>query len=118
MAECDGGGEEGGDAADDGDDVESGVVGGVHEEEGHGSGDEVDSGGDHGGGVDERGDGRGACHGVGEPDVEGGLGGFGEGAEHAAEGYVFEHGGWWRGMGAVELGEDARSIRRVPKRCR
>ena len=39
-------------------------------EEKMGAGDHVDAGGDHGGGVDERGDGRGALHGVGQPDVE------------------------------------------------
>ncbi len=40
------------------------------------AGDEEDSGGDHRGGVDEGGDGGGAFHGVGQPDVEGELAGF------------------------------------------
>ncbi len=38
--------------------------------------DEEDAGGDHGGGVDERADGGGAFHGVGQPDVERDLSGF------------------------------------------
>ena len=38
-----------------------------------GAGDHVDAGGDHGGGVDESGDGGGAFHCVGQPDVEGKL---------------------------------------------
>ena len=32
--------------------------------------DEIDAGGDHGGRVNERGDGRGAFHGVGQPNVQ------------------------------------------------
>ncbi len=92
LAEGDGGGEEGGEAADAGDDVEGEVVIRVHEEEGHGAGDEVNARGDHGCGVDEGGDGGGAFHGVRQPDMEGELGGFAEGAEHQAEGDVSEDG--------------------------
>ena len=43
--------------------------------------DHVDAGGDHGGGVDERGDRRGAFHGVGQPDVERDLRGLAGGAD-------------------------------------
>ena len=50
-----------------------------------GAGDHVDAGGDHGGGVDERGDGRGAFHGVGQPDVERKLRALAGGAEEQAE---------------------------------
>ncbi len=45
------------------------------------AGDHVDAGGDHGGGVDERGDRRGAFHGVGEPDVERDLRGLAGGSD-------------------------------------
>ena len=48
--------------------------------------DHVDAGGDHGGGVDERGDGRGAFHRVGQPDVEGDLRGLAGGAEDEQQG--------------------------------
>ncbi|BCW92752.1 MAG: hypothetical protein KatS3mg007_0646 [Thermoanaerobaculum sp.] len=41
-----------------------------------GAGHHVHPGGDHGGGVDEGGDRRGAGHGIGKPHVEGKLGGF------------------------------------------
>ena len=67
LDEADGGGEEGGGRADDGDHAER--EGRVVKEDVV-AGDHVDAGGDHGGGVDERGDGRGAFHGVGQPDVE------------------------------------------------
>ena len=50
------------------------------------AGDHVDAGGDHGGGVDERGDGRGAFHGVGQPDVERKLRAFAGGADQAGRG--------------------------------
>ena len=102
MAQGDGGGEEGGETADAGDDVEGVVVGidDVVGEEGHGAGDEVDAGGDHGGGVDECGDGGGAFHGVGEPYVEGELGRFAKSAKHEAEGDPVEDGG----VGGHELG--------------
>ena len=72
------GGEEGGGGADDGDDAERE---GAAVEEGVAARDHVDAGGDHGGGVDERGDRGGAFHGVGEPDVERDLRGLAGGAE-------------------------------------
>ena len=46
------------------------------------AGDQVDAGGDHGGGVDQGADRGGAFHGVGQPDVQRELGGF---ADRAAE---------------------------------
>ena len=49
------------------------------------AGDHVDAGGDHGGGVDERGDRRGAFHGVGQPDVERKLRAFAGSADQQAE---------------------------------
>ncbi len=61
------GGEEGGDAADPGDDIERG--GGELENE-EDAREHVDARRDHGGGVDEGGDGGGALHGVRQPDVE------------------------------------------------
>ena len=70
-------------SADDGDDAEG--EGGAIEED-VGAGDHVDAGGDHGGGVDEGGDGGGAFHGVGEPDVEGDLGGLAGSAEDQEKG--------------------------------
>ena len=48
--------------------------------------DHVDAGGDHGGGVDEGGDRRGAFHRVGQPDVERDLRGFAGGAEDQEQG--------------------------------
>ena len=45
----------------------------------------VDAGSDHGGGVDERGDGRGAFHGVGQPDVERELRALAGSADQQAE---------------------------------
>jgi len=50
------------------------------------AGDHVEPGGDHGGGVDERGDGRGAGHGVGQPDVERDLGALARGAQEEQQG--------------------------------
>ena len=47
---------------------------GARRKRGHAAGDHVDAGGDHGGGVDQGADRRGAFHGVGQPDVEGNLG--------------------------------------------
>ena len=44
--------------------------------------DHVDARRDHGGGVNERGDGRGAFHRVGEPDVERNLRGLAGGSEN------------------------------------
>src|ERR1700678_3721196 len=45
----------------------------------------VDAGGDHGGGMNERGDGRGALHSVGQPDIEGQLRAFSGCADEKAE---------------------------------
>src|SRR5687768_18519058 len=73
LDEGDGGGEDGGNGADGGYDGEgrrSELVEAV------GAGDHVDAGGDHGGGVDEGGYGGGAFHRVGQPDVQGHLGGL------------------------------------------
>ena len=50
-----------------------------------GAGDHVHAGGDHGGGVDQGGDGRGTFHGVGQPDVERQLSRFSGCAEEQAE---------------------------------
>ena len=88
LDEGDGGGEEGCGRADDGDDRERE---GRAVEDAVGPGDHVDAGGDHGGGVDERGDRRGAFHGVGEPDVERNLRGFAAGADEQAESDGGEH---------------------------
>ena len=82
LDKADGGGKEGRGRADDGDDGER--EGRAVEEE-MSAGDHVDAGGDHGGGVDERGDGRGAFHGVGQPDVERKLRALAGGAEQQAE---------------------------------
>src|SRR5687767_9666333 len=73
LDEGDGGGENGGDGADGGDDGE-GCGGELVEAVG--AGDHVHAGGDHGGGVDEGGYRGGALHGVGQPHVEGDLGGL------------------------------------------
>jgi hypothetical protein len=76
----DGGTEEGGNCADPGDDLQGhgggergGWVGGHQRINAR---DEEDTGGDHGGGVDERADGGGAFHRVGQPDVQWDLAGF------------------------------------------
>ncbi len=67
--------------------------------------DHVDARRDHGGGVDERGDRRGAFHRVGQPDVERDLRGLAGGAEDEQEGDGGEPAGavplrvlrrWWR----------------------
>ena len=67
LREADGGGEERGGEADDRDDIqrERRVQINLRAARDH-----VDAGGDHGGGVDQRGDRRGAGHRVGQPDVE------------------------------------------------
>ena len=70
------------DATDPGDDG-SGGDGGRNEK-----GDlhhKINPGGDHGGGVDQGGDGRRAFHGVRQPDVEGELGALADGAAEDAE---------------------------------
>jgi len=90
LGHGDGGGEQRGDGADPGDDGEGELAG---EEEGVGSGDEVDACGDHGGGVDEGRDWGGAFHGVGEPDIEGELCGFTKGADHEEDGNPLGDGG-------------------------
>ena len=81
LHDADGGGEERGGRADDGDDAERE---GRAVEEDVAARDHVDAGGDHGGRVDERGDRRRAFHRVGQPDVEGNLRGLAGGAEDQA----------------------------------
>ncbi len=76
LGEGDQGGHQGGGCADDADDHGHQRV--VEDQRGR-AGDEVNAGGDHGGGVDEGRDGRGAFHGVGQPDIEGDLGTLGGG---------------------------------------
>jgi hypothetical protein len=67
LHEADRRGEEGGGAADNrNDEHRGGRMGEQHVGARH----DVDAGGHHGGGVDQRADGRGAFHGVGQPDVE------------------------------------------------
>src|SRR5690606_39761880 len=85
----------------DGDD--GGLDGLVEAEDGVGAGDEVDAGGDHGGGVDERRDRGGAFHGVGEPGLERPLPGLaaGGGEEEQADGEARAFG---QSFGAVEDG--------------
>ena len=63
--------------------------------------DHVDAGRDHGGRVDERGDRRGAFHGVGEPDVERDLRGLAGGAEDEQEGDGGEEAAVQSGAGAM-----------------
>ena len=77
LHEADGGGEESCGAADDGDDDHGCFR--VREENVR-AGDDVDACGDHRGGVNQCADGRGAFHGVREPDVERKLCGFAAGA--------------------------------------
>ncbi len=79
------GGHERGDAADpcDGGSGEACEVFGTDGE--LDSEEHVNAGGDHGGGVDEGGDGGGAFHGIREPDVEGELCGFSDGTAEDAE---------------------------------
>ena len=80
------------------------------EQEAH-AGHEVDAGGDHRRGVDERGDRRRAGHGVGEPDVERELGGLAEEAAHeqGADGDGDALGG---GGVVLERGEVQRAVER------
>ena len=68
------------------------------EQEAH-AGHEVDAGGDHRRGVDERGDRRRAGHGVGEPDVERELGGLAEEAAHEQRADGDGDGSWRRRRG-------------------
>ena len=72
-------GQHGGDETHHGDDVHG--DGRLHEDRGRAA-HHVDAGGDHGGGVDERRDGRGAFHRVRQPDVKGNLRAFARGAHH------------------------------------
>ena len=78
LGDADGGGEEAGEGADDGDGQQRD---GRAAEDEVGAAHHVDAGGDHGGGVDERGDRRGALHRVGQPDVEGDLRALAGGAD-------------------------------------
>ena len=122
LRDGDEGGKDRGGCADPGDDGEggggsAGERAGLHER--IDAGDEVNAGCDHGGGMNERGDGRGAFHGVGEPDVEGKLaalaGGAGEdeqadgaGGGEAEGGVLREQGGEgpaFKGAGAVVVEE-------------
>src|SRR5882724_1010739 len=78
LDEGHGGGKDCGCGSYDGHDVHGDrrkLVDGVHAHN------HVDAGSDHGGGVNEGADGRGAFHGVGEPDVERDLGGLAHGAD-------------------------------------
>src|SRR4029077_13327610 len=74
--------EDGSGGSDDGDYAE-GVGRAV--EDGVSTGDHVDACGDHGGGVDERGDRGGAFHRVREPDIERDLCGFAGGTDDEEE---------------------------------
>ena len=83
LHDSDRSGENCSECADDGDDAE-GV--GRPVEEGMAAGDHVDAGRDHGRGVDEGGDGGGAFHCVGEPDVERDLRGLAGGSDYEQQG--------------------------------
>ena len=106
LDEADAGGEDGRGCADDGDDAE-GV--GAAVEEGVAAGDHVDAGGDHRRRVNERGDGRGAFHGVGEPDVEGDLRGLAGGSEDEQQGDGGEDAALPVGVGGDGAEDRARS---------
>ena len=71
--------EQRGDAADDGHDA---LRVGRRDEQRHAAGDHVHAGRDHRRGVDQRADGRGAFHRVGQPDVQRELGALAARAEH------------------------------------
>ena len=75
LDEGQGGGDEDGDAADHGDEVDA-PAGDVEALPEHAveAGEEVDAGDDHGGGVDQGGHRGGAGHGVGQPRVQRELG--------------------------------------------
>ena len=83
LNEADGGGEDSGEGADDGDCFHGSR--GEHED-GVGAGHHVNAGGDHGGGVDEGRNGRGAFHGVGQPDIQRKLGGLAAGSDKQEKG--------------------------------
>ena len=76
--------------------------------------DHVDAGGDHGGGVDQCGDRRGAFHRVRQPDVERNLRGFAGGADHQQEGDRGEQSGVCFDRDAAILLEDLAEV----ERCR
>ena len=86
---------------------EGGDVGGGRgeAEENVGAGDQVDAGGDHGRGVDQRGDRGRALHRVREPGVERQLGRLGEGAEQQQQADR-DHGPLVGGEDVRGLGED------------
>ena len=78
LHERHGGGENGGERADDGDDIHGDgrkLINGVHARN------HVHAGGDHGGRVDQGADGRGAFHGVRQPNIERKLRGLAGGAD-------------------------------------
>ena len=79
---------DGGDDADPGDEV-GGELRGLDDREE--AGQQVDAGGDHGRGVDERGDGRRALHGVGQPDVQRELGALADRPGGQPEGEQRQH---------------------------
>ena len=82
LLDGDEGGEDGGEAADACNDEHPG---GRKEQQRIDAAEHIDAGGDHGGGVDERGDRRRAFHGVGQPDVERDHGRFADAAAEEAE---------------------------------
>ena len=84
LRQRDGGGQDGRERADGGDQQHGLGRGG---EDRRGAGDEVDTGVDHGRGVDERGDRGRALHGVGQPDVERELGALAGGADEEQHGH-------------------------------
>ena len=77
------GGNEQGDAADDRDGQ---LHAGRQSEEHMCPRDQVDAGGDHGSGMDERADGGGAGHSVGQPGLQRNLGGFADRADEQQRG--------------------------------
>ena len=79
------------------------------------TGHQIDARGDHGGGVDQRGDGRRALHRVGEPDVQGDLGRLAGTAEEQEEGHR-RHDRPARHESAGRLGEDGLEIERSETR--
>ncbi len=81
----------------------------------------VDAGGDHGGGVDQRGDGRGAFHGVGQPDVEREHGRFADAAAEEAHHHDAQKDGVGRdalrGGDGVGLAGGLRRVSRIVPYC-
>ena len=109
LDEADAGREDGRGRADDGDYAE-GVRGAV--EEGVAARDHIDAGRDHRRRVNEGGDGGGAFHGVGEPDVERDLRGFAGGSDDEQEGDGGEDAAVPVGVGA-DAGEDMSEVERA-----